>query len=168
MVCGKRIMRMNRDGKEVDAPGFSQECRLEEKDHDGPCASPSDLHSTQMRQKWEKEQEERLADKRHADSGLAEVQSRPMPVSSIVEGRSLMPHPNAATKCPFCSDKPMFKNLSQHIAGHAAESQIQEEAKTTWKNHSQVISSWILGVQGYVRVPDDVLDAVIALDKIPE
>ena len=199
--CGKRITRtsylrdsagkMTGETKQVDTPGISYTCdiQIEGDPHEGPCASSSDNHSVAMRQKWETDNEVALAMKRHAASGLAVSQSLPMTVASIVSSDSLSPHPSAEARCPFCSERPLNKFLSAHIATHAAEAQYREQRITEreeldpddghivpsidmdgsypllLKKRAQVavIQSWINTISNIVFVPRDVKEALQSL-----
>jgi hypothetical protein len=132
-TCGKRIMRkqylrndkgeMTGETKLVDAAGFSEHCTLNIDDgpHEGPCTSPADQVSVRERIAWQAKHDEEIADKRHADSGLGFFQSRPKPVSAIIDPGSLHPHPSAPTDCPFCKERPMHKDLMEHVRMHVNE-----------------------------------------------
>jgi hypothetical protein len=167
--CGKRLMRTNRNGEVIDSPGMSYTCELNIDDgpHNGPCSNPSDQHSVAMRVKWEREDAEMVAEKRHQASGLSMVQGRPQPVSSIIEGGSLMPHSSSIIKCPFCDERGiMVKELSGHIQGHAAEIEAQPEPSVMWQDHFKVIDDYFVSLRPFLKIPDKVIEACDALYKM--
>jgi hypothetical protein len=65
--------------------------------------------------KWEKEEQERIAQERHMALGLGKSQSRPMSSQSIMHS-SQVPHSSSETKCLFCGEFVMWKNFSAHLA----------------------------------------------------
>lgn len=127
-VCGKRITRKSRDGTKEITPTLSYNCELEQ-DHEGPCASPSDLTSAQARQDWELKDRRATELKRHQESGLGMTQSLPMPSASIVESDDTTEpqlkvgrrHPSEPVPCPFCPETPLAKNFANHVMTHQGE-----------------------------------------------